>query len=313
MLNRLNEIKDAEITTWSKKKTDSQERKPSDISIDSLENLTETEKLVFNTINSFTSYMRVVIEQIEKLAESMSYIYKRAIKETSNKAYEEITNTLDSMTAQVSEITADGREKIQQFKESFEAEEFKKNVGKKQKLGNELRLVIGNLTATYSSKLNEVVGEYTTTCQNTKKEIQKKIVNQAKIIDKGFSDQQIKDLIGTNDPAKYMRQSVLITEEVAGRIDEIDKKHQDILKIEKGIDKIKELFDNLKFLVDQQQGLIDNIQENIIKTKVDVTAGEENLRAGKKNLSDANRRIIIISIVAVIIIVIIILFATDKL
>eukprot|EP00477_Mikrocytos_mackini_P001057 GAHX01001135.1.p1 GENE.GAHX01001135.1~~GAHX01001135.1.p1 ORF type:complete len:308 (+),score=69.64 GAHX01001135.1:34-957(+) len=299
LVNRLPELDDPNSRTWKKSNTITKSFNKY-ISLKSV-TTSEVDEALTEQINEFTSYVKEIIEKIEQQKKHMSVLYRRSSKEKSKEAYGNITTSLDEIVSQVSVLSSGARKRIEEFK--GKSSEIKNN--KNLKLDDANRKVISDLISIYSDKLNDSVFSFTQESETLKKEIEGKLVNQAKIISNDFSDQQINDLIKSNDPAQYMRASVLVNQEVENRIGEIERTHEEIIKIEKGIAHVKSLFETLKFLVDQHQDVIDNIECNIINTKELILKGEDRLKESKKNVNKGNY--IALSVIIIVIIVAIIL------
>jgi len=120
----------------------------------------------------------------------------------------------------------------------------------------------------------------------------------------GLSDKEADKVVESGN-AQQVLQQAMVDENLDDLVQEIESRHDDIMKLERQVLEVAELFKDLATLVDVQQDTIDTIEHRIESAKGHVDKGTEAvIEAEKLQKSGRKRTCIIIAIVLVVLIVI---------
>merc|ERR1711920_129054 len=101
------------------------------------------------------------------------------------------------------------------------------------------------------------------------------------------------------------------SDQLLGRLTELEEQHNGMLKIERSVKELNELFQELNILVIEQQDLIDNVESNVTETKELVQSGTKHLTAAEGHQKRTRKMALcaIICCLLILIIIIIVLVA----
>ena len=136
-----------------------------------------------------------------------------------------------------------------------------------------------------------------------KKKSKEKISRQLKILGKNKSDQEIQDMIESQDPNVFSNE--LMTQKLQSReaIHEIEQRHQDILDLEKDITELQEIFRDLAILIDEQGDVIDNIEAYVETAVHHVHKGEKEIQKAHQYKRSSRKKLYIIIIIIICVVV----------
>ena len=162
-------------------------------------------------------------------------------------------------------------------------EETTKKLGNKAKESPELRMKQQTLSS-LRLKLKELLQSTNAIQLEYKKNTQKKIKRQLKIVNPDLNDQQLEELSKDADAGKK-----LISEMVMGphttmvaAVSDIKQKYEDILKLERSVMQVHKLFEDLALLVHEQVLMMDSIELNLKAANNYLEKGEKHLQKAKK-------------------------------
>lgn len=124
-----------------------------------------------------------------------------------------------------------------------------------------------NLYQTQLRRFHQTVSEYNTVSSRFKEVMKDRTRRQLKMVDTSLSDEDIEKVISSGQSAQQFIQQVLISDDLAGVVEDIEERHQGILKLERQVNEVFELFRDLAVLVDMQQESLDVISTNITQAK----------------------------------------------
>lgn len=139
-----------------------------------------------------------------------------------------------------------------------------------------------------------------------------RIRRQMEIADRRITDEELEDMLESGDPQIFTQSILADTQQARQTLNEIEARHQDILKLEQSIRELRDMFQDLATLVDSQGETIDRIESNVLQTVDYVeTAKTDFQRAVTYQKKSRKKKIIIGSVVAVILLIIIISLAAS--
>ena len=148
-------------------------------------------------------------------------------------------------------------------------------------------------------KFHSVMEAYNEEQELFKKKSKEKISRQLRILGKNKTDQEIQEMIDSQDPNVFSNE--LMTQKLQSRdaLNEIEQRHHDILDLEKDILELQEIFRDLAILIDEQGDAIDNIEAHMEAAVHHVHKGETNIVIAKRYKEGSRKKLIIIIIIIV--------------
>jgi t-SNARE complex subunit (syntaxin) len=185
------------------------------------------------------------VEKINKL--------KQKDRTTANeKTRKEIMQELDLIMAQT---TATGA----QIKKTFE--DIKKLDAKENKDSAKGQLR-ANMYTTNIRRFHQVMNDYNAAAHEFKQVLQERTRRQLKIVDSKMTDEQVEAIVESGQANDVIKQA-LLSDNLTHVVQEIEERHQDVIKLEKQVLEVFELFRDLATLVDLQQESLDVIEHRI--------------------------------------------------
>ena len=109
------------------------------------------------------------------------------------------------------------------------------------------------------------------------------------MVNQDITDEQIEQIVDSNDPTAFMQQALMIPEAMLDRVVDIERRHEGILNIEKGVRELQELWTQLAVLVDDAQEQLDKIEKNVEQTLDYVQKGKIQLEKANASQMSARR------------------------
>ncbi|KAL7063138.1 hypothetical protein AAHC03_01517 [Spirometra sp. Aus1] len=131
--------------------------------------------------------------------------------------------------------------------------------------------------------------------------------NKTRIPDRRITDEELEDMLESGDPQIFTQSIMADTQQARQTLNEIEARHQDILRLEQSIRELRDMFQDLATLVDSQGETIDRIESNVLQTVDYVeTAKTDFHHAVTYQKKSRKKKIIIGCVVAAILLIIII-------
>lgn len=172
----------------------------------------------------------------------------------------------------------------------------------------ECRVLIGIYSA-LMIRFRETLREFQESQLEYKNSTQDKIRRQIAIVKPDADESEINDLV--NDPDATAR---LLNEQITGTahmkirnaVDDIDRKYQDILKLEKGVEEVYQLFLDLGTLIQAQGEMLDSILTNMQEAKNYVKQANVHFEKAQQIHKKSRTKMCIVLICLLVIIVVLI-------
>lgn len=127
-------------------------------------------------------------------------------------------------------------------------------------------------------------------------------------LDKKLTEEEKEQIIDNPELIKELTQSKLsgqAHEKMVNAVNDLQSRHDEILKLEKNINQVHQMFVDLQVLVKAQGDVIDNIEMNISTAKDCVLDGEVSIAQSYEYLKSARKKkCIVIGIIVVLIIIV---------
>lgn len=173
----------------------------------------------------------------------------------------------------------------------------------------EWRVIVGIYSA-LMIRFREVLRAFQEAQLDYKNSTQDKIRRQIAIVKPDADDAEVNELV--NDPEAT---SKLLNEQITGTahakirnaVDDIERKYQDILKLEKGVEEVYQLFLDLGTLIQAQGEILDSILTNMEEARDYVKKANVNFKEAKEVHKKTRTKMCCVLLIVVVILVILIL------
>lgn len=166
--------------------------------------------------------------------------------------------------------------------------------------------IVSNLYSACLKQFEKTAEKFNLEQNNVSDYIKQSILRDAEmVLDKKLSDEEKEDILENPQVVQELMKSKLEGQAhttMVNKVNELQARHQDILKLEKSVNEVYQLFVDLQELVRQQGEIIDNIEANISTAKDCVFSGEVDISQSYENLKSARKKKCIVIIIVVVIV-----------
>lgn len=142
----------------------------------------------------------------------------------------------------------------------------------------------------------------------------KRIKRQLHITGHSVTDEEFDEMLESGQTDIFTCNTMQATQATKQALNEIEARHDEILKLEKSIVELHEMFTFLAMEVEAQGDTIDNIEKNILNSKDYVEKAQKQLTQAVENRQKARKKKVYIAIcVAVLILILLIILLTTLL
>jgi len=118
----------------------------------------------------------------------------------------------------------------------------------------------------------------------------------------GLSDKEAEKVVESGNAAQVLQQA-MVDENLDDLVQEIESRHDDIVKLERQVMEVAELFKDLATLVDVQQDHIDTIEHRIDSAKVHVDKGATHVVEAEKLQKTSRKRTCVIIVIVICVLI----------
>lgn len=99
----------------------------------------------------------------------------------------------------------------------------------------------------------------------------------------GYSEDDVNQMINQHDPEGHLftQEYLRETDEMRGKLNEVNERHEAMKALEKSIVEVSELFTDMAHIIETQGEVVDSIEANMDRTVVHVEKGREQLATAK--------------------------------
>ncbi|XP_062410179.1 syntaxin-2-like [Sardina pilchardus] len=151
-----------------------------------------------------------------------------------------------------------------------------------------------------SRRFVEVMTEYNEAQVSFRDKSKGRIRRQLEITGRLTTDEDLEAILQSGNPAVFTSDLLLDEQLTRNAVNEIESRHQDILKLEASIKELHEMFIDIAVLVENQGEMINNIETNVSSAAEYVNAGKIETKKAVRYQKQARRKYIIIGIVVLI-------------
>jgi len=240
----------------------------------------EEERFLDETQKEFEDLSDLINTIIDNTKSTMN-LEKKAKSQTTSSEQKEIMAELDRLISG----TMSNAKKVSATLKSFK---HKNEEYEKENPHSTLAAWRINKLNTSALRYQKALQAFNAASDSFKAELRKKTARQARMVNQDITEEQIEQIVESNDPTAFMQQALMIPEAMLDRVVDIERRHEGILNIEKGVKELQELWTQLAVLVDDQQEMLDHIEKNVEQTLDYVQKGKIQLE--KANASQMSAR-----------------------
>nr|XP_060641616.1 syntaxin-2 isoform X1 [Anolis sagrei ordinatus] len=149
-------------------------------------------------------------------------------------------------------------------------------------------------------KFVEVMTTYNTTQTVFRERTKDQIRRQLEITGKTTTDEELEDMLESGNLSIFTSDIILDTKITREALDEIESRHNDIIKLESSIQELHKMFMDMAMLVEVQGEMVNSIEKNVMNAVDYVEHAKEETKKAVKYQSKARRKKWIILIVVLV-------------
>merc|ERR1739838_542947 len=146
---------------------------------------------------------------------------------------------------------------------------------------------------------------------NYQEKLKEKMVRQLAVMNPDGTDytsDQINEMIQSGKTSIWTQNLLRETEDAKQKLNAVQARHEEIIKLEKSIMEVHEMFLDLAVLVESQGALVNNIEDNVLKTGDYIRTATVELDMARQHKASFNKKrwiCIAIAVVAVLIVIVV--------
>ncbi|KAI9139248.1 t-SNARE [Paraphysoderma sedebokerense] len=153
--------------------------------------------------------------------------------------------------------------------------------------------IMNNQLSALQKKYNTVLQEFTDQSYKYSQRIRGKMERQIRIVKPDATEDEIDAMIDSPQGGQVFAQSMLQSSRYSNArsaLNEVQNRHEDLVKIEKTILELNELFLNMQNLIEEQSIQINNIEEYVDNTVVNVEKADTEIKQAIEHRKGAIRK-----------------------
>lgn len=210
------------------------------------------------------------------------------------KGRKDVMKQLDTLIQHTTDTAKDVKHSLDRIKQE-DAKFLKAN---RDSAKGQIRL---NLYQTHVRQFHHIMNEYSSVSHQFQQSIQDRTRRQIKYIDPQLPDNLVQEIVQSGQA-----QDVILSGLTQDVVQDIQERHNDILRLEREILEVHELFRDLATLVDLQQESLDIIENRIAKAKDYTEQAAEELEVAVTHQTAARKKSCCLFLILVAVVVVII-------
>lgn len=236
-------------------------------------------------------FMDDFFQQVEELRSSIDKI--ASIVEEVKKKHSTILSApnpgdgtkeeLEQLNNQIKKIANKVRTKLKTIEQSFEQDASTNRTSVNLRIRKTQHSVL-------SRKFVEAMTEYNETQTSFRERSKGRIQRQLEITGKSTTDEELEEMLESGNPSIFTSDIISDSQITRQALNEIEARHQDIMKLESSIRELHDMFVDMAMLVETQGEMINNIEKNVSSAEVYVERAKEETKKAVKYQSKARRK-----------------------
>ncbi|XP_073403558.1 syntaxin-4 [Dendrobates tinctorius] len=258
----------------------------------------ETDHQFFRMTREIRDLVGVLSSKVSELESSQVKILSKALPD------ENMKKDLQSLREEIKHIAKEIRSKLQLIEIKDDEEEVRQSVHLRMK-------------KTQHSILSQQFFEILNQCNMVQTQYRDNNVNRIKrqlqITGHSVTDEQFEEMLETGQTDVFTCNILKDTQVTKQALNEIEARHEEILKLEKSIVELHDMFMYLAMEVEAQGETIDSIEKNILHSTDYVEKAKKQLDQAVDNRQKARKKKVYIAICVAILIIVVVLIITVSL
>jgi syntaxin 1A len=159
--------------------------------------------------------------------------------------------------------------------------------------------------STLSRKFIEVMSEYNKTQNEYREGCKNRIQRQLEITGKKTTSDELEQMLDSGNPNVFSQEIVMDDQQARQALDDVQQRHQEILKLENSIKELHDMFMDMAMLVESQGEMIDRIEYNVEQSVDYVSKATQDTKKAVRYQSAARRKKLVLLGIACVVLVVI--------
>ncbi|KAM7540242.1 hypothetical protein Aperf_G00000024878 [Anoplocephala perfoliata] len=254
------------------------------------------------------SYLSGFFQQVDQLRGEVDQI-KSLVQEIKMKHSELLSapNQDERTKARVEELMAEIKMRAGKVRTALKQMDV--NISQEERAGGDvadLRIKRGQHRA-IGRNFVAVMQEYSKAQTEYRDANKSRILRRMAAADQHFTDEELEEMLESGNPQIFTQSIMADTQMARQTLDEIEARHQDIIKLEQSIKELHDMFQDVSTLVESQQETIDKIEYNVDNAQDYVETAKKDVEKAVVYQKKSRKKKIIIGIVITVIILIVVI------
>ncbi|XP_056319315.1 syntaxin-2 isoform X1 [Danio aesculapii] len=156
-----------------------------------------------------------------------------------------------------------------------------------------------------SRKFVEVMTQYNEAQVSFREKSKSRIQRQLEITGKITTNEELEEMLETGNPSIFTSDIISDSQITRQALNEIESRHQDILRLESSIKELHDMFVDMAMLVETQGEMIDNIEKNVHNAVEYVGQAKVETKKAVRYQTRARRKHIILALIALVVLAVV--------
>ncbi|XP_051509026.1 syntaxin-2-like isoform X5 [Myxocyprinus asiaticus] len=158
-----------------------------------------------------------------------------------------------------------------------------------------------------SRKFVEVMTQYNETQVSFREKSKSRIQRQLEITGRITTNEELEEMLENGSHSVFTSDIISDSQITRQALNEIESRHEDILRLESSIKELHDMFVDMAMLVETQGEMIDNIEKNVNNAVEYIDSAKEQTKKAVRYQTRARRKMVYLAICAVLVILFVII------
>ncbi|XP_040211982.1 syntaxin-4 [Rana temporaria] len=255
----------------------------------------ELDKQFFETTRQIQESLQLLKNKVKSLESNQTTVLSQPLPEDSMK------RDLQSLREEIKVLSKEIRKNLQKIEVKDDDEVVRGSVYKRVKKTQH---------GVLSQQFIEIINQCNVIQTQYRDNNVKRIKRQLQITGHSVTDEQFDEMLESGQSDVFTCNLLKDTQVTKQTLNEIESRHDEILKLEKSILELHDMFMLLSMEVEAQGDMIDNIEKNILYSTDYVHKGREQLAQAVVNKHKARKKKVYIAICVAVLVVVLVIIIT---
>ncbi|KAJ7994145.1 hypothetical protein DPEC_G00262870 [Dallia pectoralis] len=152
-----------------------------------------------------------------------------------------------------------------------------------------------------SRKFVEVMTEYNETQVSFRERSKGRIQRQLEITGRVTSNEELEDMLESGNPSIFTSDIISDSQITRQALNEIESRHQDIIRLESSITELHAMFMDMAMLVENQGDMINNIEKNVSNAVEYIVSAKEETKKAVRYQKKSRRKLLLLAFAGLIV------------